>query len=174
MFFCESKYDNFWREYGEKLSKRIFWVISIFFGVVYIFTIIENKDSTIIFLFIGILVCPLTLDFLFKKLGITKVNYNYGVRLFLIFGGIILAYILTICVVLCTDIAKDAKTASENVESIIKLIIYIIYIIVVFLNNKVEKETKYICFGIFYVICIILSYASPSIYRPIVVFFKFF
>ena len=67
------------------------------------------------------------------------------------------------------------STASvQNFESILKITVYITYIAVLFINQNADKKVKYIIFGIVYLFCVLLSFASQSINCIIVKFLNLF
>ena len=56
----------------------------------------------------------------------------------------------------------------ENYKSILKIVMFIIYLAVLFLNREVKRFHKYIIFGMFYLLCVNLTFFSDSINLMIV------
>lgn len=91
----------------------------------------------------------------------------------LIFGGILIAFIISSIIFLCTNNEIDEGIAIQNFEAIFKITIYVIYLMTLFLCKSADKVFKYIVFGIIYFICILLSFASQSINENIIVFLNY-
>lgn len=144
-------------------SKGIFFLISFMFLVLSVKVACDKQlfDAVIIF---GLVIVsnPVVLDRISKKLGIEKTDYTYALKIIGVFTGTLIAYLLTILIYNNTEL-KNGDNELENFNAIFKMCVYFIYLLTLFLCKSSEKFSKYIIFGAFYIICVLLSFSSDTI-----------
>lgn len=153
----------------EVISKCVFWAISIgaiFLGVYVI--LVEYKIAIGVFV-LGVITNPLFEDCIQKKWGKETSDYFYGMRLLLTWCGIFVAFIIAMfAFVFIYKGVTNKEIALQNFEAILKIMVYIIYIIVLFMYKSENKFFRYIIFGVFYFVCVILSFSSQDISENII------
>lgn len=155
----------------EKISKSIFWITSIvaIAASIYCLQLEQMNDSSLALFVFGIIVNPLFVDWISKKVGLEINDYYYLTKNLLIWQGTLIAFYVAIIIFSMTNKnIIDEKVALQNFESILRMIMYIIYILILFMHKSENKFYKYIIFGFFYFICTILSFASQSISDEII------
>ncbi len=155
----------------EIISKCVFWAISIGAIILGAYVLLfEHIIANSLMLFVlGVIANPFFLDCVSKKLGIGTDDYFYGMRLLFTWLGIFVAFIIAMFIFAVTNQSvTDKDNALQNFEAILKIIVYIIYIIVLFMYKSENKFFRYIIFGLFYFICVILSFSSQSINEIII------
>lgn len=143
----------------ELISKIIWWILSL--GTI-VFTIVNNDVELIgriIIIPIAILFCPIIQDLIFKKIGYEKEEkYFYYIKGLLILIGFIIAYIVS---VFLFGIINNGT--EKDLLSIYRISLYITYLLILFLFFEESKKNKYIIFGLFYFITILLGYADGNV-----------
>lgn len=162
---------------GEKISKVIFGFISLFMFGAFIYYVrgmsAQNFINVLLILFLAIITNPYIIDRISKKVGVEVVDYLYACKMLLIFGGIVIAFIISAVLFSCTNNEIDEGVATQSFEAILKIAVYIVYLIVLLICKSADKFFKYIVFGIIYFISIILSFSSQSINENIIVFLNY-
>mgnify|MGYP001050604602 CR=1 FL=1 len=166
----------------KRISRGIFWLLSVAMmlaGIILsVMSLCLNKQLLLQSLFVlatGILLNPIILDKLVKSIGVKTMDYSQSLEFSIIFLGALLAFGITAIIYLITSSQTADETASvQNFESILKITVYITYIAVLFINQNADKKVKYIIFGIVYLFCVLLSFASQSINCIIVKFLNLF
>lgn len=166
----------------RRISRGIFWLLSaamMLAGMILsVMSLCLNKQLLLQSLFVlaaGILLNPIILDKLVKRIGVKTMDYSQSLEFSIIFLGALLAFGITAIIYLITSSQTADETVSvQNFESILKITVYITYIAVLFINQNADKKVKYIIFGIVYLVCVLLSFASQSINCIIVKFLNLF
>lgn len=157
----------------ERISKGIFWLVSfgsILIGIYFGFFRLMIINSLLSF-FMGMITNPYLIDYISKKIGVEINDYYYGVKM--LFTWTIIFLILEVAMIIFKSLnmgAADEKTALQEFEAILKMLVFISYFIILFMYKSEDKRSKYIIFGLFYLGCIILSFASKSINEEIIKF----
>lgn len=156
----------------EKISKGIFWIISVGCFLAFLDQVINKPISVNILLplALGIVTNPFILDSFYDKNGVETIDYSYVVAVKMLFaiGGVLIAFILAFLIFKHCNSESDINIAMQNFEAILKITVFIIYLIVLFMYKSANRFLKYIIFAIFYGICIILSFSSQSINEYII------
>lgn len=155
----------------EKISKGVFWIISIVAIIlgVHVLPFKQMISSGLMLFILGIIANPIFLDYMDQKWGVGSSDYFYGLRLLLTGFGALIAPIFAIIVFAVTNKnVIDEKEALQNFDAILKMIVYIIYMIVLFMYKSEDRFFRYIIFGLFYFVCVILSFASQTINENII------
>lgn len=153
---------------GEKISKGVFHLISLLLlGCVWFEVINKEYLEAISILLLAILINPFVLDRVLKKLGIQETDYLYAVKILASFGGVIFAYVISVLIFNLSDL-RYSENAVKDYEAIFKISIYVVYLIILFICKSSDKFFKYIIFGIFYFICIILSFSTDTINKYLI------
>lgn len=149
----------------EKISKGIFWLISVGFFLAFFNQVVNKQISVnnLLIFVLGIFTNPFILDSFSKKIGVETTDYSYAVRMLLTIGGILIAFIFATVIFELGNKEINEDIAMQNFEAILKIMVFIIYLIVLFMYKSENKFFKYIIFGLFYSISIILSFSSQSI-----------
>lgn len=144
----------------KKIARLILHIISV---VVFLLSVTElihkNYENGIILLIFTIVLNPVILDKILLKLGVGDNNYSYASTIVLFIGGFIFVYIISAIIFNKMNLSEENYT-TENFEAILKICVYIYYLAALFLCTNADKKSKYILFGCFYGICIILSFFS--------------
>lgn len=160
----------------EKISRGIFWVLSIgaIIGglILSILFFLINRSmilQAIVIPIFGFVINPLILDKILKYVFKTEVKYFSVIVVVLIYGGVNLALVIayTVFNIFNNEIIND-NAAWQNFESILQIVVFFYYLVVLFVSKKTNKVAKYVTFGVIYLICVILSFASLPIHYTIV------
>ncbi len=156
----------------ERFAKVIFWFISLsmfwaFINCVFIVNVQNNLDGLSV-LVLGIITNPFIVDKISKKVGAEEPDYSYACKMLLIFGGILISFIIALVIFVFIDNKIGGKITLQDFEAILKITIYVIYLIVLYVCKSANKVFKYIVFGMFYFTCIILSFTSKSINESLI------
>lgn len=148
----------------KKIARVILYIISVTMIFLSIIALKDRKyeDSLLIFVF-SIMSNPFILD----KIQGKEDDYSYAATIVLFVGGFIFAYIIAIVIFnkLCSG---EQSYTIANFDAILKICVYIYYLAALFLCMSADKKSKYILFGCFYGICIILSFFSDWIDNMII------
>lgn len=137
----------------------------ISFGLIWIsVSSIHMKDyiGTISIWVLAIISNPFITDRIVIRFGIQKLDYLFALKMLLIFGGVILAYIISILVFNFIG-WENSGSEGQNYEAIFKMIMYIVYLFVLFFCKSSDKFSKYVIFGAYYFVCTILSFSTKEI-----------
>ena len=149
---------------AEKISRIMFHILTLILLYCTYLLFCEKKYITSVCVFcLTIIINPFVTDKISKKLGDTKSDYWYAVRMMLIFCGILVALIIAMPLYKYTNLSSNDGELKEF-RSIIKISVYIVYIIVLFLWKNSDKYLKYLIFGSFYLLCIILSFCTDTLH----------
>lgn len=156
----------------EKVSKAIWYILSFtcfFIGIYLLFF----KGAILASMTVGIgmgLSSPFLYDLIMKKYSIEESGfYWYMLRMLLTLTGAFLALLVALPIYqLVNRNGIFQKAEMENYKSILKIVMFIIYLAVLFLNREVKRFHKYIIFGMFYLLCVNLTFFSDSINLMIV------
>lgn len=110
---------------------------------------------------------PFIIDKIFLKLGLGKLDYNYLGKLVFPILGSILVFIFVTLMYKYMNLESTVDPAS-NYVSLLKLVMYIYYLAMLFCFKAEDKYERYRLFGLFYLVCIILSFLSDDINKVIV------
>lgn len=160
---------------GQRIARGIFWLISVLMVLLGIILSClffwRNRQmllQTLLIILFGVILNPIILDKLGKRI---KIDYFKILAFASIFLGATLALVIAYIIFLATNNPRiDENQALQNFESILKIVVYFTYLGVLFANKNANKNTKYVMFGIIYLICVLLSFASQSINHTIMNF----
>lgn len=144
----------------EHKAKIILWGITIITGILVLRCLFSpNKAWIFPLLILLILSCP-KIDERINK--ITKATTTFYFEKFRMLCMFVLPIAVPFIAIYMVTIFSS-KNISESklfleVEMVLKIGYYITYILIAFLYHKTNKKNKYIFFGIYYFLCIIISY----------------
>lgn len=155
---------------GQRIARGIFWFISvviILLGIILscLFFWVNRQMllQTLLIILFGVVLNPIILDELGKRISV-EIEYFKILAFVSIFLGATLALVIAYIIFSTTNNPGiDENQALQNFESILKIVVFLTYLGVLFVNKNANKNTKYVIFGIIYLICVLLSFASQSI-----------
>lgn len=143
-----------------------FWIANI---VLIIMSFMTDRlwESFVIIIICSTIMNPLLLNHIQRKIDGNKFDFWYLLKLILPFFTII--FVLYICAVF--SLKNNAIIRGvEDIKAFMSIIMYVSFIVVLFFYRKNDKSKKYIVFGVFYILCVILNFCSESMVNMIVFF----
>lgn len=152
---------------GEKISRLFFYGLS-FLLMYYALIFCRQKDyiNTVCILILSLIANPFITDKISKKIGTTRSNYWYAFRMMFNFCGILLAFIIAMSLYEFTDMSNIDDELKEF-SAIFKISVYLVYLLVLFLWKNSDKYLKYLIFGCFYLLCVMLSFFTETFHSYI-------
>lgn len=145
----------------EKISKLSLWVGTFIVGIVIIIELLhKNYIEATLCIPLGICFCPLIDDNINKKINNTEKNgYFQKVRIIISFLAVIVVILFVMGLVanMNPNYISEEKAFAIS-EIILKTLMYLIYLSITFMYRDIGKYPKYIFFGIFYCVCVIISF----------------
>lgn len=148
------------------MAEIIFWIANI---VLIIMSFMTDRlwASFVIIIICSTIMNPLLLNHIQRKIDGNKFDFWYLLKLILPFFTII--FVLYICAVF--SLKNNAIIRGvEDIKAFMSIIMYVSFIVVLFFYRKNDKSKKYIVFGVFYILCVILNFCSESMVNMIVFF----
>lgn len=141
----------------EKISKVLSTLISSVIIGCGLISIFNNKKVFGGLICILYAVVILMLPFIFKKIGISDKQSFKDIRL------IIVALSLVIDLIIVLYILDKFKINNYDITTaIVQIIVYLNYTFILFMFKNEDKNKMYFIFGVFYIMCIIISYINES------------
>lgn len=145
---------------NEDRAKKILWCIT---GIIFLFTIVfffsPYKVWGIPLVMLLFLSCPKIDEIINKITKATMTFYFEKLRMMVTFISPILI-IFVVAFVVAFFSSSDISESKEILifETTLKIVFYSAYVIVAFMYHRENKKVKYSFFGLFYFLCIVISY----------------
>lgn len=145
-----------------RLSKGFFWLQSLFLVALASYVLISLKDNMVFSacITLAIIINPKVFRLLLIELGENEEAFILSSKIEISFLMLFVAFALAF---LFIPNDKETEIAVQKFESTFKIFIYVCYLIVMFMFKNANKVTKYVVFGLFYLICNILSFSSQPV-----------
>lgn len=150
----------------EKIARCVFWLVSLSMLGLCIYTSIEYQPggANITAAVLGIITNPYIGDKFAKKVGAENNDYVYAFQLFIVWAGVLFAFIIAMFIFKITaNETIDENMQVQNFESILRMVVFGVYLVILFACKNRDKFSRYIIFGAFYSLCVLISYASEQI-----------
>lgn len=156
----------------EKVARGVFWIISLGMFGLSIYGLMNREFVTMlsITIVLGVITNPYIEDWITKKIGAKKNDYVYALQLLLIWAAVLIAFIVAAFVWKITSSKTlDENTLMLNFRATYKVIVFLTYLVILFACRNRDKFGRYIIFGAFYCLCVIISYVSEQFTELILV-----
>lgn len=148
----------------EQTAKRIVWFITILLtiGCLYM-CLCKDWDSVLSCIPMLIFICPFFQDRLLNKSGSDNNYYIDELRIVVFPLGVILSLYVVIIISTYMSSINILDKININISMcLLKIFIYLFYLVMLWVFKRKEKRNRYIIFGFFYCLCVLLSYSSKN------------
>lgn len=153
-----------------KKQKRKLFILSIIFFLACINFVKQYEFDFALTAFIfSTLYNPHIWEKIFERFGIKTTHYLDFLKLQSFCANfLIIIFIISSIVIFFDKELINFSAINNEVVSILKIFYYFIYLFILYMCKSEYKTLKYFIFGVYYFICVILSFASPLISEQII------